>query len=152
MADLWSSLAGALLVALVKFLSEIFSVSFLCSAILTPNCLPVSPMYTSTQWLHGILYTTASPVVLLANLVLRLYQYSSEDGVRFYGCGFSMFGENALYFLPEFERMDVWDNYYSSWFFLCIVFVVFALSSNFLPVHLFFSYCPIIPYYPTFLA
>ena len=54
MADLWCSLVEDL----VKFLSEIFSASFLCSVILVPSCLPVSPMYTFSHWLHGILYTT----------------------------------------------------------------------------------------------
>ena len=58
MADLWSSLVEALRVDLVKFLSEIFSASFLCSVILVPSCLPVSPIYTFSHWLHGILYTT----------------------------------------------------------------------------------------------
>ena len=55
MADLWYSLVEALRVDLVKFLSEIF---FLCSVILVPSCLPVSPIYTFSYWLHGILYTT----------------------------------------------------------------------------------------------
>ena len=58
MSDLWCSLVEALRVDLVKFLSEIFSASFLCSVILVPSCLPVSPMYTFWHWLHGILYTT----------------------------------------------------------------------------------------------
>ena len=57
-ADLWCSLVEALPVDLVKFLSEIFSASFLCSVILVPSCLPVSPIYTFSHWLHGILYTT----------------------------------------------------------------------------------------------
>ena len=58
MADLWCSLVEALRVDLVKFLSEIFSASFLCSVILVPSCLPVSPMYTFSHWLHGIFDTT----------------------------------------------------------------------------------------------
>ena len=58
MADLWCPLVEALPVDIVKFLSEIFSASFLCSVILVPSCLPVSPIYTFSYWLHGILYTT----------------------------------------------------------------------------------------------
>ena len=58
MADLWCSLVEALQVDLVKFLSEIFSASFLCSVILVPSCLPVSPTYTFSHRLYGILYTT----------------------------------------------------------------------------------------------
>ena len=57
-ADLWCSLVETLQVDLVKFLSEIFSASFLCSVILVLSCLPVSPMYTFSHCLHGILYTT----------------------------------------------------------------------------------------------
>ena len=53
MADLWCSLVKALRVDLVKFLSEIFSASSLCSVILVPSCLPVSPIYTFSHWLHG---------------------------------------------------------------------------------------------------
>ena len=45
MADLWCSLVEALRVDLVKFLSEIFSASFLCSVILIPICLPISPPF-----------------------------------------------------------------------------------------------------------
>ena len=58
MVDLWFSLVEALQVDLVKFPSVIFSASFLFSVILVPGCLPVSPMYTFSHWLHGILYTT----------------------------------------------------------------------------------------------
>ena len=58
MTDLWCSLVETLWVDLVKFLSEIFSASFLCSVILVPSCLPVSLMYAFSHWLHGILYTT----------------------------------------------------------------------------------------------
>ena len=74
MADLWCSLVEALRVDLVKFLSEIFSASFLCSVILVLSCLPVSPMYTFSHWLHGILYTTSGPssLFLLINFVLRV--------------------------------------------------------------------------------
>ena len=52
------SLAEDLLVDLVKFLLPVFSVSFLCSPSLTPNCLSISPMYTSSDYLQGILYIT----------------------------------------------------------------------------------------------
>ena len=48
MADLWCSLVEALRVDLLD----------LCSVILVPGCLPISPMYTFSHWLHGILYTT----------------------------------------------------------------------------------------------
>ena len=58
MADLWCPLVEALQVDLVKFFSEIFSASFLCSVILVPSRLPVSPMYGFSRWMHGILYTT----------------------------------------------------------------------------------------------
>ena len=74
MADLWCSLVEALRLDLVKFLSELFCVSFLCSVILVLSCLPVSPMYTFSHWLHGILYTTSGPssLFLLINFVLRV--------------------------------------------------------------------------------
>ena len=52
MADLWCLLVEALLVVLVKFLLEIFFTSCLCC------CLRISPIFTFSHWLHGILYTT----------------------------------------------------------------------------------------------
>ena len=49
MADLWCSLVEALWVDLVKFLSEIFSASFLCSVILVPSLFKASDTFNVFQ-------------------------------------------------------------------------------------------------------
>ena len=76
MADLWCSLVEALRVDLVKFLSEIFSASFLCSVILVPSCLPVSPIYTfslSPIWTQVI--STPKPGGMgVYRVILRVYR------------------------------------------------------------------------------
>ena len=135
MADLWCSLVEALWVDLVKFLSEIFSASFLCSMILVPSCLPASPMYTFSHWLHGILYTTP------AFLCLWTLSFGWTKTCLRVVWGLTTVAtlclvNNTLYFLREW--VDVWDSHHSSWFFLCFIFLGFIFSNSFLPVHLFF--------------
>ena len=72
MADLWCSLVEALRVDLVKFLSEIFSASFLCSVILVSSCLPVSPIDIYLFALAAWNFVHHSSLFLLLNLVLRV--------------------------------------------------------------------------------
>ena len=70
MADLWCSLVEALRVDLVKFLSEIFSASFLCSVILVPavplfhRCIPFR--------IGCMEFCTPLQPFLLINFVLRV--------------------------------------------------------------------------------
>ena len=106
MADLWCSLVEALRVDLVKFLSEIFSASFLCSVILVPSCLPVSPIYTFSHWLHGILYTTPALTFIFFKEMDQVFSgvpdtFPCADDVKVQG---STEERHDIHLLETFER------------------------------------------------
>ena len=137
MADLWCSLVEALRVDLVKFLSEIFSASFLCSVILVPSCLPVSPIYTFSHWLHGISYTTPA-----------FFCFSTLSFGWTKTCLRVVWGLTTVATLCLVnirccsvlrEWVDMWDSHHFSWLFLCFIFVGFIFSHSFLSVHLLFD-------------
>ena len=78
MADLWCSLVEALRVVLVKFLSEIFSASFLCSVILVPSSEPYSGVKTCSLQNHyfsGLVFQQASVVQSPDNFILWISHY-----------------------------------------------------------------------------
>ena len=108
MADLWCSLLEALRVVLVQFLLEIFSASFLCSVILVHSCLPVSPIYIFSHWLHGILYNTPAFFVLLNSLSLS--QLFSHSDFFFPSMPVSLSG--IIHHSHSFTRLEIYHHIY----------------------------------------
>ena len=95
-------------------------------------CLPVSPMYTFSNWLHGILYTTPAFFCLSTLSFGWTKTCLREGGLRFNHCGYPVFSECTLYVLRGW--VDIWDSRHSSWFFLCFIFLGFIFSNSLLPV------------------